>query len=148
MREAEAGGYLLEAVVIFSVDVYQSVGAIHLIGTGWQRPLRGLLDHFHAVILIQLIVFDHFYQFVGIGAIGGVSALLQPLGPAFVVGDAQVEQARVARPFSEEPGVVGVRLLHGAVFAEAFPFEVVVMIDPCAFPFVAFDAEVVVRAAC
>ena len=143
---------MVEVVILLRIDIDQAMRAIDLIGRLcglWlcDRAFGRLLDHLHPVVAIQLVILDHLDQFVGVGPIRGIATLLQPLCPPFVVGDAQLEEAGITRPFGQELGVVGVGLLHRAVLAKAFPPQVVVVIDPCTFPFVAFDAKMVVRSA-
>lgn len=93
----------------------------------------------------ELVVFDDLDQLLGVLRVGGVTGLLQSVGPAFIIRGVEFEQVLIPGRFVQELGMIPVRFLDRRVFAETFVRGVVGMRDglprPVAF---ALDAEMVV----
>ena len=93
----------------------------------------------------ELVIFDDLDQLLGVLRVGGVTGLLQSVGPAFIIRGVEFEQVLVPGRFVQELGMIPVRFLDRRVFAETFVRGVVGMRDglPCPVAF-ALDAEMVV----
>ena len=114
-----------------------------------RRPFSRVVGHelvvaVGAVILIQFVQLYQVDQLRGIRGIGSIAGRLQSPGPAFIVGQRQLEKACIALVLNEELAMVLETFLRIGVCPETFIAGIVVEIDGAPLPSVAFDAEMVV----
>ena len=105
---------------------------------------RGMVLGIGRIVLVELIEFDELNQLLGVLRIRRIATFLQTVGPTFVVGPAELEQAFVARGSRQKTAVILETFLRRIVCAEALLRLVVVVIDGSPRPPVTLDAEMVV----
>jgi hypothetical protein len=99
----------------------------------------------HLVIIVEMVVLDVLYEFLGILRIGGIATFLQTVCPGLVVGDIVLEQGLVAVLVAEEIGMVPEGLLRAVIDPETLSAHIVIDFHGLALPVVVtLDPEMVV----
>ena len=100
------------------------------------------------IVFMEFVLFDQTDQFLRVFRICGIPCLLESARPSFIVRRIEIEEEPVSVAEPQKIRVVTERLLSRAIFAEAFPFPVIVIVHLGTVPVMAFDSEMVIGLQC